>query len=38
VLKDLTTVKVANITICILFTYDGFERVLAFDKKMIIRK
>jgi putative transposase len=38
VLKDLTTVKVANITICILFTYDGFERVLVFDKKMIIRK
>jgi len=36
--KDLTTVKVANITIFILFTYDVFERVTAFDKNMIMRK
>jgi hypothetical protein len=36
VLKDLTTVKVANITIFILVTYDGLERVIAFDKKMIM--
>jgi len=38
VLKDLTTVKGANITIFILFTYDGFERIIVFGKKMIMRK
>jgi hypothetical protein len=30
--------KVANITLFIFFTYDGFERVLIFDKNMIMRK
>jgi hypothetical protein len=38
VLKDLTTVKVAGITLFILFAYDGFERVMVFDKNMIMRK
>jgi len=38
VLKALTTVKGANITIFILFTYDGLERVIALDKKMIMHK
>jgi hypothetical protein len=38
VLKALTTVKGANITIFILVTYDGVESVIAFDKKMIVRK
>ena len=32
------THSVRGLTIFILFTYDGFERVLVFDKKMIIRK
>jgi hypothetical protein len=31
-------VKVASITILILFTYDAFERGIVFDKNMIMRK